>query len=243
MMVDFSKIADRVKDVDKIKFADLKKETEIKLKMIDVVERLCKKYASGLDKNKAEFLTNDAITIQFDVSPYEAILNEINKDRFGCRANYFIHANLTTKELEVYGIQPNRQQRYYNTCDPFLIDFTKITFNFNTESDKLESKAGIKMLTADCYVELASEVIDKSMEFLQTVLSTFNEYKKNVQIKMIPFKNASLIDCFSELPSLKNFNENYKKVCKMIENKEITEINDDEDFLKRLIDDDKNGKI
>ncbi len=38
MMVDFSKIADRVKDVDKIKFADLKKETEIKLKMIDVVE-------------------------------------------------------------------------------------------------------------------------------------------------------------------------------------------------------------
>ena len=29
MMVDFSKIADRVKDVDKIKFADLKKETEI----------------------------------------------------------------------------------------------------------------------------------------------------------------------------------------------------------------------
>ena len=38
MMVDFSKIADKVKDVDKIKFADLKKETEIKLKMIDVVE-------------------------------------------------------------------------------------------------------------------------------------------------------------------------------------------------------------
>ncbi len=37
-MLDFSKIADRVKDVDKIKFADLKKETEIKLKMIDVVE-------------------------------------------------------------------------------------------------------------------------------------------------------------------------------------------------------------
>ena len=226
-MVDFSKIADRVKDVDKNRFADLKKETEIKLKMIDVVERLCKKYASGLDKNKAEFLTNDAITIQFDVSPYAAILNEINKDRFGCRANYFIHANLTTKELEVYGIQPNRQQRYYNTCDPFQIDFTKITFKFNTESDKLESKVGIKMLTTDCYVEMASEVIDKSMEFLQTVLSTFNEYKKNVQIKMIPFKNASLKDSFGELPSLKNFNENYKKVCKMIENKEITEINAD----------------
>ena len=226
-MVDFSKIADRVKDVDKNRFADLKKETEIKLKIIDVVERLCKKYASGLDKNKAEFLTNDAITIQFDVSPYAAILNEINKDRFGCRANYFIHANLTTKELEVYGIQPNRQQRYYTTCDPFQIDFTKITFNFDTESDKLESKVGIKMLTTDCYVEMASEVIDKSMEFLQTVLSTFNEYKKNVQIKMIPFKNASLRDSFGELPSLKNFNENYKKVCKMIENKEITEINAD----------------
>lgn len=226
-MLDFSKIADRVKDVDKNRFADLKKETEIKLKMIDVVERLCKKYASGLDKNKAEFLTNDAITIQFDVSPYAAILNEINKDRFGCRANYFIHANLTTKELEVYGIQPIRQQRYYDTCDPLQIDFTKITFNFNTESDKLESKVGIKMLTTDCYVEMASEVIDKSMEFLQTVLSTFNEYKKNVQIKMIPFKNASLRDSFGELPSLKNFNENYKKVCKMIENKEITEINAD----------------
>lgn len=226
-MLDFSKIADRVKDVDKIKFADLKKETEMKLKMINVVERLCKKYASGLDKNKAEFLTNDAITIQFDVSPYEAILNEINKDRFGCRTNYFIHANLTTKELEVYGIQPNKQQRYYETCDPFQIDFTKITFNFNTESDKLESKVGIKMLTTDYYVEMASEVIDKSMEFLQTVLSTFNEYKKNVQIKMIPFKNASLRDGFGELPSLKNFNENYKKVCKMIENKEITEINAD----------------
>ena len=227
MMVDFSKIVDRVKDVDKNRFADLKKETEIKLKMIDVVERLCKKYASGLDKNKAEFLTNDAITIQFDVSPYAAILNEINKDRFGCRANYFIHANLTTKELEVYGIQPNKQQRYYETCDPLQIDFTKITFNFDTESDKLESKVGIKMLTTDCYVEMASEVIDKSMEFLQTVLSTFNEYKKNVQIKMIPFKNASLKDSFGELPSLKNFNENYKKVCKMIENKEITEINAD----------------
>lgn len=226
-MLDFSKIADRVKDVDKIKFADLKKETEMKLKMINVVKRLCKKYASGLDKNKAEFLTNDAITIQFDVSPYEAILNEINKDRFGCRTNYFIHANLTTKELEVYGIQPNKQQRYYETCDPFQIDFTKITFNFNTESDKLESKVGIKMLTTDYYVEMASEVIDKSMEFLQTVLSTFNEYKKNVQIKMIPFKNASLRDGFGELPSLKNFNENYKKVCKMIENKEITEINAD----------------
>ena len=227
MMVDFSKIADRVKDVDKIKFADLKKETEMKLKMINVVERLCKKYASGLDKNKAEFLTNDTITIQFDVSPYEAILNEINKDRFGCRTNYFIHANLTTKELKVYGIQPNKQQRYYTTCDPFQIDFTKITFNFNTENDKLESKVGIKMLTTDCYVEIASEVIDKSMEFLQTVLSTFNEYKKNVQIKMIPFKNASLSDDFSELPSLQNFNENYKKDCKMIENKEITKINAD----------------
>ena len=207
MMVDFSKIADRVKDVDKNRFADLKKETEIKIKMIDVVERLCKKYASGLDKNKAEFLTNDAITIQFDVSPYEAILNEINKDRFGCRANYFIHANLTTKELEVYGIQPNKQQRYYNTCDPFQIDFTKITFEFESESDKLESKAGIKMLTADCYVEMASEVIDKSMEFLQTALTTFNEYKKNVQIKMIPFKNASLRDSFDELLSLQKFNE------------------------------------
>ena len=227
MMVDFSKIADKVKDVDKNRFADLKKETEIKLKMIDVVERLCKKYASGLDKNKAEFLTNDEITIPFDVSPYAAILNEINKDRFGCRANYFIHANLTTKELEVYGIQPNRQQRYYNTCDPFQIDFTKITFNFNTKSDKLESKVGIKMLTTDCYVEMASEVIDKSMEFLQTVLSTFNEYKKNVQIKMIPFKNASLRDSFGELPSLQNFNENYKKVCEMIENKEIKKINED----------------
>lgn len=227
MMVDFSKIADKVKDVDKNRFADLKKETEIKLKMIDVVERLCKKYASGLDKNKAEFLTNDEITIPFDVSPYAAILNEINKDRFGCRANYFIHANLTTKELEVYGIQPNRQQRYYNTCDPFQIDFTKITFNFNTKSDKLESKVGIKMLTTDCYVEMASEVIDKSMEFLQTVLSTFNEYKKNVQIKMIPFKNASLRDSFGELPSVQNFNENYKKVCEMIENKEIKKINED----------------
>lgn len=229
-MIDFAKIADKIKDVDKIKFADLKKETEIKLKMIDVVERLSKKYASGLDKNKAEFLTNDAITIQFDVSPYEAILNEINKDRFGCRANYFIHANLTTKELEVYGIQPNKQQRYYNTGDPLQIDFTKITFNFNTESDKLESKVGFKMLTTDCYVEMASEVIDKTMEFLQTVLSTINEYKKNVQIKMIPFKNASLIDCFSELPSLQKFNENYKKVCKIIENKEITEINDDKNW-------------
>lgn len=37
-MLDFSKIADRVKDVDKNRFVDLKKETEIKLKMIDVVE-------------------------------------------------------------------------------------------------------------------------------------------------------------------------------------------------------------
>ena len=95
------------------------------------------------------------------------------------------------------------------------------------------------MLTADCYVEMASEVIDKSIEFLQTALSTFNEYKKNVQIKMIPFKNASLRDGFGELPSVQNFNENYKKVCKMIENKEITEINNDEDFFKRLDDDDK----
>ena len=32
MMLDFSKIADRVKDVDKNRFVDLKKETEIKLK-------------------------------------------------------------------------------------------------------------------------------------------------------------------------------------------------------------------
>ncbi len=233
-MVDFSKIADKIKDVDKIKFADLKKETELKLKMIDVVERLSKKYASGLDKNKAEFLTNDAITIQFDASPYEVILREVNKDRYGCRANYFIHANLTTKELEVYGIQPNKQQRYYNTCDPLQIDFTKITFKFESESDKLESKAGIKLLSTDCYVEMASEVIDKSMEFLQTALSTFNEYKKNVQIKMIPFKNASLRDGFGELPTLQKFDENYKKVCKMIENKEITEINEDEDFFERL---------
>ena len=37
-MLDFSKIADRVKDVDKNRFVDLKKETEIELKMIDVVE-------------------------------------------------------------------------------------------------------------------------------------------------------------------------------------------------------------
>ena len=44
---------------------------------------------------------------------------------------------------------------------------------------------------------------------------------------MIPFKNASLRDGFGELPSVQNFNENYKKVCKMIENKEITEINAD----------------
>lgn len=239
MMVDFSKIADKIKDVDKIKFADLKKETELKLKMIDVVERLSKKYASGLDKNKAEFLTNDAITIQFEASPYETVLQEINKDRYGCRANYFIHANLTTKKLEVYGIQPNKQQRYYNTCDPLQIDFTKITFNFESESNTLESRAGVKLLSTDCYVEMASEVIDKSMEFLQTALSTFNEYKKNVQIKMIPFKNASLRDGFGELPTLQKFNENYKKVCKMIENKEITEINEDEDFFKRLSDDSK----
>lgn len=231
-MVDFGAIADKVKDVDKIKFSDLKKETELKLKMIDVVERLSKKYASGLDKNKAEFLTNDAITIQFDASPYEVILKEVNKDRYGCRANYFIHANLTTKELEVYGIQPNKQQRYYNTCDPLQIDFTKITFKFESESDKLQSKVGIKMLTTDCYVEMASEVIDKSMEFLQTALSTFNEYKKNVQIKMIPFKNASLRDGFGELPSLQQFDENYKKVCKMIENKEIKD--EDDDFWDRL---------
>lgn len=228
MMLEFSEIADRVKKVDKKNFANLKKETEIKIKMIDVVERLSKKYASGLDKNKAEFLTSDAITIHFDASPYDAILKEINKDRYGCRANYFIHANLTTKELEVYGIQPNKQQRYYETCDPLQIEFTKITFNFDTESDDLTSKAGIRMLTTDCYVEMASEVIDKSMEFLQTVLSTFNEYKKNVQIKMIPFKNASLRDGFGELPTLQKFVENYKKVCKMIENKEITEINEDD---------------
>jgi len=232
MMVEFGTIADKIKDVDKIKFADLKKETELKLKMIDVVERLSKKYASGLDKNKAEFLTNDAITIQFEASPYEVILREVNKDRYGCRANYFIHANLTTKELEVYGIQPNKQQRYYNTCDPLQIDFTKITFKFESESDKLESKVGFKMLTTDYYVEMASEVIDKSMEFLQTALSTFNEYKKNVQIKMIPFKNASLRDGFGELPSLQKFDENYKKVCKMIENKEITD--EDDDFWDRL---------
>lgn len=238
-MVEFGKIADKVKDVDKIKFADLKKETEMKLKMIDVVERLSKKYASGLDKNKAEFLTNDAITIQFDASPYEVILREIKKDRYGCRANYFIHANLTTKELEVYGIQPNKQQRYYDTCDPLQIDFTKITFKFDSESDKLESKAGIKLLNTDCYVEMASEIIDKSMEFLQTALFAFNEYKKNVQIKMIPYKNASLRDGFGELPSLQKFNENYKKVCKMIENKEITEINEEDDFFKKLSDDSK----
>lgn len=234
MMVDFAKIADKIKDVDKIKFADFKKETKLKLKMIDVVERLCKKYASGLDKNKAEFLTNDAITIHFKSSPYEVILNEINKDRYGCRANYFIHANLTTKKLEVYGIQPNKQQRYYNTGDPNQIDFTKITFSFETESNKLESKAGVKMLSTDCYVEMVSEIIDKSMEFLQTALSAFNEYKKNVQIKMIPFKNASLKDGFNELPSLQKLNDDYEKVCKMIENKEITEINDDDEFFDKL---------
>lgn len=227
MMLDFSKIADRVKDVEKNRFVALKKETEIKLKMIDVVERLSKKYASGLDKNKAEFLTNDAITIHFDASPYEVILKEVNKDRYGNRANYFIHANLTTKELEVYGIQPNKQQRYYETCDPLQIDFTKITFNFDTKNDKLESKDGFKLLNEDCYVEMASVVIDKSIEFLQTALSIFNEYKKNVQIKMIPFKNASLRDGFGELSSVQNFNENYKKVCEMIENKEIMEINAD----------------
>ena len=38
MMLDFSKIADRVKDVDKNRFVDLKKETELKVKMIDVIE-------------------------------------------------------------------------------------------------------------------------------------------------------------------------------------------------------------
>lgn len=228
MMVEFGAIADKIKDVDKIKISDIKKETEMKVKMIDVVERLSRKYASGLDKNKAEFLTYDAITIQFEASPYEVILKEVNKDRYGCRANYFIYANLTTKELEVYGIQPNKQQRYYNTCDPLQIDFTKITFEFESESDKLESKAGIKMLTADCYVEMASVVIDKSIEFLQTALTTFNEYKKNVQIKMIPFKNASLIDDFGELPSIQKFNENYKKVCEIIENKEIKKINEDD---------------
>ena len=47
--------------------------------MIDVVERLSRKYASGLDKNKAEFLTNDAITIQFDASPYEVIYKKVCK--------------------------------------------------------------------------------------------------------------------------------------------------------------------
>ena len=161
-------------------------------------------------------------------------MKEINKDRYGCRANYFIHANLTTKKLEVYGIQPNKQQRYYQTCDPLQIDFTKITFNFESESNTLESKAGVKLLSTDCYVEMASEVIDKSMEFLQTALSTFNEYKKSVQIKMITFKNASLRDGFGELPSLQKFNENYKKVCKMIENKEITEINEEDDFFAGL---------
>lgn len=235
MMVDFAKIADKIKNV-KIKSADFKKETELKLKLkiIDVVERLCKKYASGLDKNKAEFLTNDAITIHFKSSPYEVILNEINKDSYGCRANYFIHANLTNKKLEVYGIQPNKQQRYYNTCDPNQIDFTKIIFSFDTESNKLESKAGVKLISTDCYVEMASEVIDKSMEFLQTALSTFNEYKKNVQIKMIPFKNASLRDDFDELPSLQKFNDDYKKVCKMIENEEIIEINDDDDLFDKI---------
>lgn len=35
MMVDFSKIADKVKDVDKIKISDIKKETEMKVKMIE----------------------------------------------------------------------------------------------------------------------------------------------------------------------------------------------------------------
>lgn len=234
MMLEFSAIADRVKDVDKNRYADLKKETEIKLKMINVVERLSKKYASGLDKNKAEFLTNDAITIHFDASPYEVILKEVNKDRYGNRANYFIHANLTTKKLEVYGIQPNKQQRYYNTCDPLQIDFTKITFSFDTESDKLETKIRFKMLSTDCYVEMVSEVIDKSMEFLQIALSTFNEYKKNVQIKMIPFKNASLRDGFNELPTLQKFNDDYEKVCKMIENEEIIEINDDDEFFDNL---------
>jgi hypothetical protein len=43
-----------------------------------------------------------------------------------------------------------------------------------------------------------------------------------------------LRDGFGELPTLQKFDENYKKVWKMIENKEITEINEDEDFFERL---------
>ena len=39
MMVDFAKIADKVKDVDKIKFADLKKETEMKFDFLNVVNQ------------------------------------------------------------------------------------------------------------------------------------------------------------------------------------------------------------
>jgi hypothetical protein len=41
-----------------------------------------------------------------------------------------------------------------------------------------------------------------------------------------------LRDGFGELPSLQKFDENYKKVCKMIENKEITD--EDDDFFERL---------
>lgn len=33
---------------------------------------------------------------------------------------------------------------------------------------------------------------------------------------------------FGELPSIQKFNENYKKVCEMIENKEIKKINEDD---------------
>lgn len=44
-----------------------------------------------------------------------------------------------------------------------------------TERNNWKPKAGVKLLSTDCYVEMASEVIDKSMEFLQTALSTFNE--------------------------------------------------------------------
>ena len=38
MMLDFFFFFDRVKDVDKNRFVDLKKETELKVKMIDVIE-------------------------------------------------------------------------------------------------------------------------------------------------------------------------------------------------------------
>lgn len=51
---------------------------------------------------------------------------------------------------------------------------------------------------------------------------------------MIPFKNASLRDDFDELPSLQKFNDDYKKVCKMIENEEIIEINDDDDLFDKI---------